>query len=317
MSSSVRSGRGTVTLMLTSRSRFAIFGFGAAVAVALIAVAGSARADAPSRLVWQPEWRRVGAWEYALTPTVSAATLGVYFLVPRPEEARWTGPILFDNRARQLLGAESRARRSSARNASDILFYGSVVQPVLIDPLLVTWAEAGAPDVAWQMLWINAEAYALTVALNTIVKRATARRRPFGDRCPDSSAEFPCDQPYERESFYSGHSAVTATSAGLVCAHHTHLSLYGTPAADLSGCGAAVVLALTAGVLRISGDQHWASDVVVGGVAGFASGYLLPTLLYYGSFSPPRPATAGGVAAVALLPIATESSIELSAVGVF
>jgi hypothetical protein len=36
------------------------------------------------------------------------------------------------------------------------------------------------------------------------------------------------------------------------------------------------------GVLRLIYDEHWASDVIVGWVDGFLSGYVLPSVLHFG-----------------------------------
>src|SRR5690606_36190453 len=76
-----------------------------------------------------------------------------------------------------------------------------------------------------------------------------------------------------------------ATGAGLACAHHTHLPLYGGGIADLRACLGAVTLTLTTGALRIASDKHWATDVLTGHLIGFSVGYVLPSLLYYRAFS--------------------------------
>jgi hypothetical protein len=48
------------------------------------------------------------------------------------------------------------------------------------------------------------------------------------------------------------------------------------------GCGVAVSGAVAQGVLRVSADRHYFTDVALGGTLGFASGYALPMLLHYG-----------------------------------
>jgi membrane-associated phospholipid phosphatase len=133
---------------------------------------------------------------------------------------------------------------------------------------------------------IDAQAYALTLALNDLAKNLFARQRPWvqnGDCVtnPDSAA---CGSGGRNLSFYSGHAAVTATGAGLLCAHHTQLSLYQSDLLDGSTCALAVLGTALTGALRVASDKHWASDVLVGHLMGYASGYLLPTLLYYREF---------------------------------
>lgn len=230
-------------------------------------------------LVWPPTARRVGTREYVTIPILTALTLGVVLLPPDPTEARLRGPFLFDGWVRDRLRAESASGRKTAHDVSDVLALVSYSQPIVFDLLVTAWAARGAPDAAWQMAVIDAQAYALTFALNRISKRLTLRERPWGEPCDaDPSA---CGQSERHSSFFSAHAAGTATNAGLVCAHHTQLELYGDPLLDGGACAAAVLMSVTTSSLRIVSDYHWASDVLVGLLVGSASGYLVPTLLYY------------------------------------
>jgi membrane-associated phospholipid phosphatase len=269
------------------------------------------------RLRWRERWRRVGLQEYLTVPALGAAALGTALLAPPEPEANWSGPILFDAAARDELRARSRSGRATSAIASHVLLAASIVHPVVVDNLLVTWVARHAPDVAWQMLWVNAQAYTLTLSLNFATKRLSLRERPWGDQCPEAADEFACDGQSRYGSFYSGHAAVTATGAGLVCAHHTQLGLYQDPLLDTAACAAAVSMAVATGVLRVTSDRHWASDVLVGHVMGLLSGYLVPTLLYYRVFriAPERADARAPV--VALLPLATPQSLQLAAVGRF
>jgi membrane-associated phospholipid phosphatase len=72
--------------------------------------------------------------------------------------------------------------------------------------------------------------------------------------------------------------------------------------------------------LRIASDNHWASDVLVGDLMGYLSGYLMPTLLYYKQFrltphedAPPAPSRPLFTA----LPIVTDRSAQLTLLGIF
>ena len=80
-------------------------------------------------------------------------------------------------------------------------------------------------------------------------------------------------------SFFSGHASESATLAGLLCARHLHRRERGR--LDLAICGAAVAASAATGVLRISADQHWATDVLVGWISGGIFGYVLPSLIDY------------------------------------
>lgn len=159
------------------------------------------------------------------------------------------------------------------------------------------------------MFVINTQAYALTFALNSATKRLTSRARPWVGTCDADPTRQSCGSGGRYSSFYSGHAAVTATGAGLICAHHTQLSLYRGDVLDTGSCVLAVLGTAVTGALRIASDNHWASDVLVGHLMAYTSGYLLPTLLYYQEFSlAPRDEPAAPILAV--LPPLTETSAQ-------
>jgi membrane-associated phospholipid phosphatase len=273
-------------------------------------------------LHWHAHWSRVGLAEAV---TIAAAT-GAYvttLFVPAEDDADWTGPILIDTGARNFLRLGSRPEREAAAAVSDALIFGSVAHPVIIDNLIVTWLGRQSPEVAWQMFVINTQAYALTMSVNAVTKRIAARGRPYASECvddPNYSAN--CDNEDRFRSFYSGHAAVTATGAGLLCAHHTQLELYGNPTLDTATCAFGVMMTAATGALRIASDNHWTSDVMLGHLMGYASGYLMPTLLYYHEFriqpEPPHDAPRPQVASrAAFIPVVTDSSVQLKLIGMF
>jgi hypothetical protein len=271
-------------------------------------------------LHWHDHWRKVGIFEYIATPVLLGVAAGVQFFAPKQTHAYWRGPILFDRKARDIMMYKTRSARKTAEGVSDGFAYASVAYPYLVDDMLVTWLARQSPEVAWQMFVINSQAYATTWALIAVTKRATGRERPFGDQCTTNPDGYPCNQAFRYQSFFSGHAALTATGAGLVCTHHTQLRLYQNPAADTIACLAAISLTAATGVLRMTSNVHWASDVIVGDVVGFASGYLLPTLVYYKTFHivpPPAEEQPSAKPRVAVLPVATPGMLELTAIGLF
>jgi membrane-associated phospholipid phosphatase len=202
--------------------------------------------------------------------------------IPPPQEALWTRPFLFDEDARRSLRSKSRRGRAVAGAISDVSLLLSTDQPLLIDPVLVAGVGHDSWDVAWQMHVIGAQSYAFTLLANSLGKRIFARQRPYAVACakdPDYSSS--CESSDRFRSFYSGHSAFTAAGAGLVCAHHTHVPLYGGDFRDTGTCLASVGLTLLTGAMRITADRHWATDVLVGHVIGFTTGFLIPSLIYY------------------------------------
>jgi membrane-associated phospholipid phosphatase len=268
-------------------------------------------------LHWHDHWESVGAREYLTIPALAAASIAIS-LAPRAKSPSWDSPILFDSGARELLRLNSASARRTAQQVSDILFLWEIAHPAIIDPLLIaTWRRA--PGVAWQISIINAQAYALTMVLNQATKRLTSRERPYVDLCDQDPTGETCSSGSRYSSFYSGHAAMTATGAGLLCAHHTQLRIYGNDTLDTGTCVAAVLGTAITGAMRVASDNHWASDVFVGHLMGYASGYLLPTLLYYKEFriKPEANPTPSPSPTVAALPMFDGNSFQLHLVGSF
>jgi membrane-associated phospholipid phosphatase len=116
----------------------------------------------------------------------------------------------------------------------------------------------------------------LTLGVNEGVKKFTARQRPafhYGVQSKTTAA----GQPYEENlSFFSGH---TASSFAVVSSATTIAFLRGYRSAPyLAAFGGAA--ALTVGLLRISADMHWCSDVIVGAAVGTLIGAALPLLVH-------------------------------------
>jgi hypothetical protein len=133
------------------------------------------------------------------------------------------------------------------------------------------------------MLGMNLEAYALTGAL-TLTAQKVGRERPAARGCvgdPDYSPKCRNTKGLT-ESLFSGHTAVNFTAAGLLCAHHQHLPLYGGGVPDVAICVVGLTIASAQGALRVMTDDHYASDVLIGTGVGLFSGYVLPHLLHYG-----------------------------------
>jgi len=269
----------------------------------------------PSGLHWHDHWRSVGWPEYSAIALSAATYAGLQFL-PAAQSPSWESPILFDTAARNLLRLNSASARSTAESVSDILSVAEVAYPLLVDPLLA-WAVRESPSVAWQMSVIDAQAFAFTLVLNEATKRLTSRERPYVDQCEVDPSGAHCNSSGRYLSFYSGHAAMTATGAGLICAHHTQLNLYQNGALDLGTCALGILATTVTGVMRVASDNHWASDVLVGDLQGYLSGYLLPTLLYYKEFRASPSNEAPGRPTVAALPMVGNHSLQLSLLGAF
>jgi membrane-associated phospholipid phosphatase len=271
-----------------------------------------------SGLHWHAHWQNVGVREYITVGALAAGGIGVSLFVSPPDEARWDKAFLFDNSIRDALRIDSRSGRKTAEAISDGLFVWEVLHPTILDPLLVAWWARESPFVAWQMLVIDAQAYSLTLLLTDVIKRVAARARPWVSNpgCEQSSDGEECGSGGRNVSFYSGHAAVTATGAGLICAHHTQLSLYQNNVLDTGMCALAVLGTAVTGAMRIASDNHWATDVLIGHLMGYTSGYLLPTLLYYKEFrATPHDHPEGP--SYAALPLIRRDALGINLIGMF
>jgi membrane-associated phospholipid phosphatase len=149
------------------------------------------------------------------------------------------------------------------------------------DALAIAWGVHGSPDVAWQMLMIDAEAFAFNSALTGVIKRAGGRARPATSACrADPSYDPRCATKTGLRSFYSGHASTAFTSAGLTCLHHSQLGLYGRDG-DVLACVSATTLATSVALERVLADRHYATDVLTGAASGLVSGALIPWLSFY------------------------------------
>ena len=100
-----------------------------------------------------------------MTATISAlaaGTVAVRMLAPPATSPSWSGPVLFDSSVREALRIDSRSGRKTAADISDVLFAWEVLHPTVIDPLIFAWWLRESPFVAWQMMLIDAQAYAFT-----------------------------------------------------------------------------------------------------------------------------------------------------------
>jgi membrane-associated phospholipid phosphatase len=236
-----------------------------------------------SSLLWKPRWRKFSDAEYVVTSVSIAITVGTLFVPPRP--TAWnTGGILFDESVRNALRPRSTGWRLNLRDTSDVLLSIASTYPFLIDALAVAWWHRGSTVVATQMALMNAEAMAITAAIQGMVSAFVSRERPYGASghdCVEGVQTEDCIRSNRYRSFFSGHTSQAFVSAALTCAHHGNLPLYGTVAGDTTACVTGVAVAATIGTLRIVSDMHYASDVITGAVLGSLVGLGVPYLFHY------------------------------------
>ena len=263
--------------------------------IAALVLPGSAAAN---DLRWRDEWGPVTQQEYGVALTFGALTL-LFHTMP-VKEVDW-GTVEADERTRKWLRFDSPTGRAVSRTASDVLFYTLMAYPVVVDTLLV--ALPRNDHVAWQMLVLDLETLSVAGLVSVTLEHIMGRQRPYVRECvgaPRESLRSDCTASGPKESyksFPSGHALMAFASAGLICANHARLPLYGGGAPDGIACGAAMGLAAVESGMRITADRHYLSDVLLGAAIGSAIGYGLPTVLHYGKTADdeerPAPPTPG------------------------
>lgn len=283
--------------------------------VALLLTAAPARAqttpepaEAPREpSLWRDSWPGLSWVEGATTVTVGAAT-GIIALQTPPREPRWQGGILFDDAVRNAVRLESASGRQRLRSVGDMPYYFAPLVPLVVDPLVVAWLVRDDRKLAYNLAFMGLEAFSYAGLLSFVSTRVSVRERPDASECRRQHPDFVGCEP-DTEAFWSGHTSIVAASAGLVCANHRYLPLWGSPLADASACALATTGALVTASSRLMADRHYASDVIVGMGVGFGIGYAVPVLLHYSR------ETAG--AAVSVQPSALGDGASLNVAGSF
>jgi membrane-associated phospholipid phosphatase len=264
-----------------------------AVAVSIAAVLlATASGDAAAKDLWdESRFRRFQVGDWAITGGLVVAIGTTYLVAPTPKP-RWKGGVLFDGVITDAVRAETPSGRRFAARLSDVLVLTAAGQP-FFDATVVAWGIHGDQDTGAEIAAISMQSYLATTLVKLVTERAIARERPFVRGCTDDAVEgFPtCGGTGDNKSFFSGHTSMAFTGAGLTCAHHSAMALYGG-VADPIACVAALGIAMTTGTLRMVADEHYATDVLTGALLGLAAGFVLPWYAHYRAGRGEQPATA-------------------------
>lgn len=234
------------------------------------------------RLVYGAPWRRFELVDYISTAAFGAAYFYVEFFTDDAVDPNWTGPIWFDKSVRNALVGETRSARNRAAFWSDILWYVPMLTPLVESAFVPLVSDDWNWDVAWQLSAINLQAAAVSGLLTRSGHHFVARARPDTGPClHDHNYDDKCFGG-TTASFPSGHTSTAFLGAGLACAHHSNLPLYGGGVPDVSVCVATTLMSVGNGVARIIADRHYMTDVIAGAAIGVATGFGMPILLHYG-----------------------------------
>ena len=171
------------------------------------------KSPAPPPLTWNPSWPRFRPVGYGLTAAAVGGALAATFLIPYPEDPRWTGGILFDDAIRNALRAHNPNTRDAIRLASDITLATTLVHEAIVDSILIPLSDQ-SPEVAWQLSLMNAQALSLNILLATVLFKVAARARPSYQQCTSDSSFDPLCKTGTYASFPSSHASTAFTAAG-------------------------------------------------------------------------------------------------------
>ena len=216
-------------------------------------------ASLPARAEVQPlsvDVRR----DLAITLGATAGAVALTLPWAAPDECRWCSAGQFDTWVREQLLLSNPA---PARTASDVLVLGVLPVAALANSWFSARAGRAPTTVFWEDTLVIAQAVSLTSLATEATKDITARRRPSAGPTASGAAA---------KSFFSGHTSAAfaiAASAGTVS------TMRGYPSAPWVWAGG-MTLATTVGYLRVAGDAHWATDVLVGAGVGGLIGFAVP-----------------------------------------
>jgi len=263
-----------------------IFFVGALMSMILLPVSASA-AEPPDKVLEDPSaldwrWRRHHWLDYVATGAMTTTWLISDFAIPHEDtEQRRPGGVVLDNTVRDAVVLESYDARKAVGRVSDLSVLALISYPTFFDVMVLAWALNENIDTAWQIQAINLQSFAFTSAFTSVVKHTINRERPSGRACrTDPTYDRRCEDQNPDLSFYSGHSAMAFTAAGLTCSHHLNMPLIGG-GGDILACVGTTFVAATVGFERILADRHFLTDVLTGAAVGSASGLLLPWALHY------------------------------------
>jgi membrane-associated phospholipid phosphatase len=246
-----------------------------------VVASGATAQPTAHRIVWREDWPRYSFDEAVLSLGLGALLVAAELLPTATAAANWRGGILFDQAVRDELRLRSHDARQSARTASEVLQWVLVGFPFLVDGLVVTAFGDSHWDAAFQIGLISLEAYVLALVVWKMTVLFARRERPVAGACAEGLDSPHCREQFETTSFFSNQAMNAFTGASLVCLHHTHMPLFGDEAADVSTCVAAISAASVVGLLRVMSDFEYLTDVLMGAIVGFVSGYLVPWVLHY------------------------------------
>ena len=234
----------------------------------------SALTEAPAPLL--RALQNTGAGFLALETLGAVAIAATYSIAAgeTPQSCHWCNPTGFDESLRDALVFDKDARKPAA-TVSHVLSLG--VLPIgSFTSLLLPALSEGKGSYALQDGWIMLNTFVLTLGIADGTKKLTGRKRPAFFYGEERDSEWDTNVSEANRSFFS---ADTAWAFSFAASASTLAFLRGNRLAPFVAAGGGA-LALGTGVLRVSADVHWATDVLAGALVGTGLGVAVPLLLH-------------------------------------
>lgn len=199
---------------------------------------------------------------------------------------KWQGGVFLDAAVRDWLRAPTASGRKTADDVSTVLLWSMAAAPYATSVANVlarggTWRDAAG------LALVDSEALGLAAAAAFLMKNV-GRERPYATAA--GLARYCANRPEDPQcgsdrnaSFFSGHTAIAFTGAGLVCIEQL---TFGPRGADALACGTAFAVAATTAALRMVADMHYATDTLAGAGLGLVAGMLVPYVLHFAPWAP-------------------------------
>lgn len=182
-----------------------------------------------------------------------------------PDTCRWCRPPGFDASTRDALVWND---VETARTLSDVAAYGALPLLTLGVSIWPALHEGTGGAAILDAVVPVLESAMISQSLAQLAKFSVGRQRPyarFGDPPPAATSD-------DNLSFFSAHSSFVFS---LVTSSATAARLRGSRAEPVLWA-VGLPLAAATGALRIAGDKHYLSDVLVGAAVGAGTGLVVP-----------------------------------------
>lgn len=229
-------------------------------------------------LQWSQDWARFSTAETLLVGLLVVLLVAFVEIRPRATQV-WERPIRIDDAARERLRASSSARRRACGRISDTLLWTFTVGPFL---LALALHAAGITDVAIQVALLSTLAVLAASGANRVATTVAGRPRPYTRVLGEDGQpkRKPDEHPERLRSFFSGHTALTATGGGLLVVFIVQLQLL-PMLPMLLAVRLCIAAPIAVALLRVAADRHYLSDVIVGWMVGSLCGAAFPYLVHF------------------------------------